>query len=451
MHKQANRRILLIDDLAAIHDDFRKILCGDAGNVALDAAEALLFGEQAAREAGPAFTLDCASQGQEGLALVQAALQAGRPYALAFVDMRMPPGWDGLETIGHLWQADPALQVVICTAHSDHSWEEVTTTLDAHDRLLILKKPFDAIEVRQMASALTEKWNLARSAECRLDELQCRLLQSEKLASLGLLAAGVAHEINNPLAFLASNFGVLETYHEALFCMLDACEAALGAQGDAGLVAQLERDQARLGIRRLRADTPLLMAQSRDGMQRVSRIVKSLKDFSRVESGNSWEKADLHAGIESTLHIIAAQLRAAGAVVKEYGQLPLVECQPMELNQVFLNLLVNAAQAAGAGGKGAITIRTRMEGGHAVVEIADNGCGIPSDVLPRIFDPFFTTKPIGKGTGLGLSISHGIVRRHDGRIEVESQPDRGTRFSVYLPLQARTGTLQEEAFHGSIA
>lgn len=435
MSNQLNRRILLIDDLTAIHDDFRKILCGATNNAALNEAEGLLFGDTAVTDGDTGFELDCASQGQVGLAMVQTALNAGRPYALAFVDMRMPPGWDGLETIGHLWQAAPDLQVVICTAHSDHSWEEVTSTLEARDRLLILKKPFDTIEVRQMASALTEKWNLARSVEDRMHELQCRLIQSEKLASLGLMAAGVAHEINNPLAFLTSNFGVLEQYHDALFGMLDVHAGAMVSIADATVAARLSEECSRLGIDRLRADTPILMAQSRDGMQRVSRIVKSLMQFSRVDSGNGREMADLHAGIDSTLHIIASELNATAVVVKDYGQLPLVECQPMELNQVFLNLLVNAAQSMN-GQRGKITIRTRVDHGHAVVEIADNGCGIPPDVMPRVFDPFFTTKPVGKGTGLGLSISHGIIRQHKGRIEVHSHPGQGTSFKVSLPLHA---------------
>src|ERR1035437_8058979 len=169
MNTPPNRRILLVDDMPAIHEDFHKILAlRDDG---LSAVEAALFGDEPAA-AAIAFELDSAYQGQEGLAKVQSSLQADRPYAMAFVDMRMPPGWDGVQTIEHLWQADPRLQVVICTAYSDTSWDEVLTRLDARDRLLILKKPFDSIEVRQLAATLTAKWEMTRQAVVRLAGLE---------------------------------------------------------------------------------------------------------------------------------------------------------------------------------------------------------------------------------------------------------------------------------------
>ena len=176
-----NRRVLLIDDMPTIHEDFRKILLPAASaKSALAAAEAALFGDAppaAASPAGPGFELDSAYQGQEGLARLQQARAAGRPYALAFVDMRMPPGWDGVETIARLWDEDPELQVVICTAFADTSWDEVLTRLEARDRLLILKKPFDAIEVLQLANALCAKWNAVKQVRRHVDELEARVAE----------------------------------------------------------------------------------------------------------------------------------------------------------------------------------------------------------------------------------------------------------------------------------
>ena len=172
MNPTQNRRILLVDDMPTIHEDFRKILLPpSAAKSALEAAKAALFDDEVKSVEAP-FELDSAYQGEEGLAKVQASLAAGRPYAMAFVDMRMPPGWDGVETIEHLWRADPRLQVVICTAYSDTSWEEVLTRLDASDRLLILKKPFDNIEVRQLASALTANGYATRQSGLQIDQLE---------------------------------------------------------------------------------------------------------------------------------------------------------------------------------------------------------------------------------------------------------------------------------------
>jgi signal transduction histidine kinase len=382
---------------------------------------------------------------------------------MAFVDMRMPPGWNGIETIERLWREDPQLQVVICTAYSDTPWEEVLERLDARDRLLILKKPFDAIEVRQLAHALTAKWqsaqeaashiggletaveertrNLADANQALLAEiadrkrLESQLVQAEKLASIGQLAAGVAHEINNPIGYIFSNFATLEAYLGDLFEMLAAYQSAEPGMGSQEGAAELAALRERLQLEFLKDDVPQLMRESREGIVRVRRIVQDLKDFSRVDSNQDWEFADLHRGIDSTLNIVASEVRYKADVVKEYGELPKVECVPSHLNQVVMNLIVNAAHAIGAE-RGQIVIRTGCEGDESVwLEVADTGCGIPDDIVSRIFDPFFTTKPVGQGTGLGLSLSYGIVQKHQGRIEVRSVKDRGTTFRVTLPVR----------------
>jgi signal transduction histidine kinase len=457
MNTPHNRRILLVDDMPAIHDDFRKILVAQKDE--LSSLESALFGDAPAKVA-ISFELDSAYQGQEGLAKVQAAVAAGEPYAMAFIDMRMPPGWDGVQTIKRLWQLDPLLQVVICTAYADTTWDEVLAELDTSDRLLILKKPFDAIEVHQLAAALTTKWQLTQQAAQQLTlleaavqkrtqelsqanaalqseiierkQLQLQLLQSEKLASIGQLAAGVAHEINNPIGYIFSNFGSLDRYLTQLFEMISAYEQAESSLGDPGVANHLREMRERVELSYLKEDIPVLMQESRQGILRVRQIVQDLKDFSRADTSQSWQMANLHQGIDSTLNVVANEVKYKADVVKEYGEIEDIECLPSQINQVVMNLLVNAAQAIGEQ-RGRITLRTGSEADEVWLEVADTGSGISPEVLSHIFEPFYTTKPIGKGTGLGLSLSYGIVQKHRGRIEVSSTVGQGTTFRVTLP------------------
>lgn len=263
--------------------------------------------------------------------------------------------------------------------------------------------------------------------------LQSRLVQSEKLASIGQLAAGVAHEINNPLAFLASNFGTLEDYLDKLFELLSAYEQA---EPDAAKHGAVARTRSRVDLAYLKEDIPALVAESRGGMERVGKIVRDLKQFSRVEATQEWEWADLRLGLQSTLNLIGGDLEAVADVKTEFGPMLEIECVPSQLNQVFLNLLQNAAQAIGPE-RGRITVRCGSEGSEVWVEVSDTGAGIAAEALPRIFDPFYTTRPIGKGTGLGLSLSYGIVQNHYGRIDVQSTPGRGSTFRVTLPVSHR--------------
>ena len=275
-----------------------------------------------------------------------------------------------------------------------------------------------------------------KALNAKLSDAQDKLMQSEKLASIGQLAAGVAHEINNPIGYIFSNFGTLEKYLADLFEMLGAYEQAEGALAGTAAGQRLSALRERIELDYLKEDIPTLMAESREGISRVRKIVQDLKDFSRVDAREEWEWVDLHQGIDSTLNIVNNEIKYKADVVKQYGTLPDVECLPSELNQVFMNLLVNAAHAITAE-RGTITIRTGCEDDRVWVEVADNGCGIAKDNLSRIFDPFFTTKPVGKGTGLGLSLSYGIVKKHAGRIDVSSEPGLGTSFRLSLP-QRRT-------------
>jgi two-component system, NtrC family, sensor kinase len=267
----------------------------------------------------------------------------------------------------------------------------------------------------------------------KLEDTHSQLVQSEKMASLGQLAAGLAHEINSPVGFVNSNLNTLRGYVTDLLKIIDgyeAEEAGLGEEARRRIAAL--REQVELAL--LREDALAVVEESQEGLRRVRGIIRDLMDFSHV-SDAQWQQADLHKGLDSTLNIASNEVKYVADVIKEYGELPEVECLPSQLNQVFLNMLINAAQAI-RGKRGTITVRTgRVGGDHVFVEIADNGEGIPPESLKRIFDPFFTTKPVGKGTGLGLALSYGIIARHRGRIEVRSQPGEGTTFRTILPVK----------------
>ncbi len=292
----------------------------------------------------------------------------------------------------------------------------------------------DITERKAQQLMLTETLNRQRQLNKRLEEAHNQLLQSEKMASIGQLAAGIAHELNNPIGFVHSNLGTLDGYLHDLMAVVDAYDKAADSLGeDAPSMVAVSQVKAERDFAFLKDDVFNLVAESKDGLGRVRRIVQDLKSFSRVGESD-WKEADLRQGIESTLNIVWNELKYKCQVIKDYGDLPPVYCLISQLNQVFMNLLVNAGQAIEK--QGVITIRTRRRDDDWVcVEISDTGKGIAPEHIDRIFEPFFTTKPVGKGTGLGLSLSYGIVERHRGRIEVESRLDHGSTFRVLLPIQ----------------
>ena len=266
----------------------------------------------------------------------------------------------------------------------------------------------------------------------KLHNAQNQLLQSDKMASIGQLAAGVAHEINNPIGYVNSNLGALKKYLKDIFTMLEAYEQAeplLAPNPDTAARVKALRDK--LDIEFLKNDIGALMKESEEGISRVKKIVQDLKDFSHVDE-SEWQFVDLHKGLESTLNVVRNEIKYKVEVIKEYGDLQKVECLPSQINQVFMNILVNAAHAIE--NLGTITIRTGMQGEEAWVEFADTGKGIQPENLKRIFEPFFTTKPVGKGTGLGLSLSYSIIQKHHGRITVASEVGKGTTFRIFLPV-----------------
>jgi len=435
-----NRRVLVVDDNRAIHGDFRKVL-GERSHEqsALADLEAALFGQTPPRAPVEPFLIDSAYQGQEARGLVEKARDEGKPYAVAFVDMRMPPGWDGVETAQRLWEIDPELQIVVCTAYSDYSWEELLGKLEAYaERFLILKKPFDHVEVRQLATSLARKWSLARQARARVDELEAlvgertraireaherlqrevtqrhrmeaQLRRAQKLEALGRLAAGIAHEINNPLAFVIAN---LQYVREAMELPPER-------------LAQAPLDELAAAL-----------AEACVGGDRIKQIVRDLKAFAQPHD-ESLAVVDVRPVLEFSLKMAGAEIRRRAQLVTRIDDVPAVWAISGRLEQVFVNLLVNAAQAIepGAVERNQIRVTVRRLDDDVAVEITDTGAGIPAANLDRIFDPFFTTKPVGVGTGLGLSICHSIVTAFGGDLTVESEEGKGSTFRVTLPSAA---------------
>jgi two-component system, NtrC family, sensor kinase len=434
---ERNRRILVIDDLPDLHADFRKLLCPRANAAALEVdrfASELLGQKQQAARSEVAFQVDCALQGKQGLELVRRALEEGQPYAMAFVDMRMPPGWDGLETVEAIWREDPDLEVVISTAYSDYSEEELAARLGATDQLLILKKPFDPVEVRQLALALTEKWTLRQLTRVQTAELERRaarrtrelsavnlllaaemkrheetlaeLHRAEHLAAAGTLAAGVAAELETSLQRLSSSVEALERR----------------AASEAGAEA---------------------LSQAAQATRRMAGLVKGL---SRVASAAQPPRAtlDINRALTSALEVFSEGIRACADLKVDLATLPPIECSPADLNLVLIGLVDSAIGAVEEarkrrGGLGRIAVSTRLEQEEAVIRVSDSGEGFRGEMGDKLFAPYFAGGEGGRAARPGLAAAWAIVvSQHGGRLAVESEPGGGATLVVRLPLRART-------------
>jgi two-component system, NtrC family, sensor kinase len=368
------------------------------------------------------YEVTLATNGAEAWRLFQDA-----PVSVLITDWMMPE-MDGPELIRRIRAAQTPgyLYAILLTAKAQK--EDLIAGMDAGADDF-LTKPFDRDELRVRLRAAERLVNLEASlAEQNrvLRETQAALVQSEKLASLGQLAAGVAHEINNPVAYVTNNFAVLRRDMQGALAAL-----AAHRRGDPAEAARLEKET---DVDYLRANFARTCDKTLEGLHRVRDIVRNLRDFARLDEAE-FKEADLNAGLGSTIEIVQHQCKEKGVrIERSFGPIPQVLCHPGKLNQVFLNLLMNAIQACGRGG--VVTARTRADSdGGVVIEVRDNGCGIRPEHRSRLFEPFFTTKPVGQGTGLGLSVSFGIVRDHGGAIEVDSEVGRGTTFRVRLPLK----------------
>ncbi len=290
----------------------------------------------------------------------------------------------------------------------------------------VLERTADLHAVNQ---TLEQEKELQATLIKKLEEAQNQLLQSERMASIGQLAAGVAHEINNPVGFVSSNLGSLQHYVADLLHLVATYEQ-LETQLPDSAMAEIAHVKNEVDLVFMRNDVTDLLAESIDGLKRVTRIVLDLKNFSHVDEAER-QLSNLETGLESTLRVVWNELKYKAEVIKEFAGIDQIECFPFQLNQVFMNLLVNASHAIE--GKGTITICTGQDDKQVWVEIQDSGGGIKPEHLKRIFEPFFTTKPVGKGTGLGLSLAYSIVQKHNGHIEVQSEEGKGSQFKVILP------------------
>ncbi|MEM6254882.1 MAG: ATP-binding protein [Cyanobacteria bacterium P01_D01_bin.156] len=289
-------------------------------------------------------------------------------------------------------------------------------------------------ELRMSHEETQHQAQLLENTLKELQQTQAQLIHGEKMASLGKTVAGIAHEINNPVSFIHGNLDHAESAFQDLFSLVKQFQAIVPVPPTelADLIDSIDLDF-------LAVDTPRLLDSMREGTTRIRNIVGSLKTFSRLDEA-SFKQIDIHQSIDSALELLQPQLRAqkhrsAIRVIKQYGQLPLVECQARQLNQVFSHLLANAIDAVTNTETPTIQVITDIYDHGIEVQILDNGIGIPKDIQPRIFDPFFTTKPVGQGTGLGLSVCHQIiVQSHKGQLTCQSQENQGTQFTISLPV-----------------
>ncbi len=442
-----NLRILLVDDQAQLHDDYKKILAlEDIGGAEFDSLEADFFGESETKAELPTYEIESAFQGEEAVEMVRQANADGKPFALAFMDVRMPPGIDGIETIKRIREIDTRLQFVISTAYADYVWEDIFEEFGPNDDIVFLRKPFDSTEVHQLASTLTEKWNLSLQAKLKMSELegmvqnrteeleaanhelanalnelreaQTRLVNTEKIAALGKLVAGVAHEVNTPIGAVVSSSDVIKR-------AVDRVEEKVEQAQSLDVLRDDKKFQQALGLMRDSNATILTAGK------RIDSIIRSLKTFSRVDEAER-KKVDLRDGLDSTLTVLQHDLGDRITVIREYEDIPEINCYPGELNQVFLNLVSNAIAAID--GAGTITIQTQHENGRVLIAIRDTGRGIKPAQLEKLFDFDFQRRSQRVKLGWGLATCRQVVHRHKGEIKVASEPGKGSVFTVILPV-----------------
>jgi PAS domain S-box-containing protein len=292
----------------------------------------------------------------------------------------------------------------------------------------LIKKNQEIEESRKNIQITLERLGAAYE---ELKTTQAKILQQEKMASIGQLAAGVAHEINNPMAFIASNLGTLDKYIRRLKDFIQAQSEAIKSLKATDAIKQLDKKRKELKLDYTIDDIDLLVKESSDGLERVQKIVRGLNRFSRMDDAE-YKDTNINECIESSINIVWNELKHKATLHKDYGNLSPTKCYPQKLNQVFINLLINAIHAIEK--KGKIKIKTWEKGSSIWVTVSDTGCGIPRENQSKIFEPFFTTKEVGKGTGLGLSISYEIMQRHKGEISFESKEGRGTTFTIRMPI-----------------
>ncbi|MCQ8104809.1 response regulator [Methylomonas sp. SURF-2] len=391
------------------------------------------------------YSVLAATSGPRALEIAHATPQPD----LILLDIMMP-GMDGYEVMNKLKESPQTrdIPVIFVTALTSDLDESRGFELGAVDYIYkpcnlatLSARVGTQIELKKARDRLRDQNSfLEADLQRRLREnqlIQLELLENEKLAAIGQLAAGIAHEINNPLGFIYSNFNTLQNYNREIFELLDAYECYVGETDNLPeLLEKIQRLKVEKELDFLRRDMKELLLECRDGLTRVRDIIQNLRQFA---DGNDseWQLTDINNALEVTLGIFAHGMNGALKIHKDFADIPPIQCLPARLNQVFLSLLVNASQAIETAGD--IFVRTGHDQQQIWVEITDTGHGIAPEHLPHVFEPFFSTHPLGKSIGLGLSTSQSIVGAHHGKIEVSSTPNQGTTFTVRLPVRQETG------------
>jgi two-component system NtrC family sensor kinase len=389
------------------------------------------------------YSCSAAANSDEALAYLER-----EPFALVISDVIMP-GRSGVELLREISTRFPDTAVIMASGIDRTQRVLDAVRLGAYDYLL---KPCDLDVLEMSVERALERRTLLRDArrykmdlekrnvelrqsKMKLERLQAQLVHNEKMASLGQLAAGIAHELNNPAGFIYGNMEILSECAEGLERLLGFYDAA---SLPTEIAAQVGKVKAEIDYEHTLADLAMIIGDCLHGAERIRDVVQNLRIFSRLDEAEL-KKIDIHEGIESTLRLLSRYYTAGRITLqRDYAALPPVDCYAGQLNQVWMNLLVNAAQSVGDSGE--VLIRTQLVEEKVTITISDTGSGIAPEHLSKIFDPFFTTKPVGEGTGLGLSITYGIIERHGGSIRVESHLGRGTTFTLVLPVDLGTQT-----------
>ncbi|MHC4226850.1 MAG: ATP-binding protein [Planctomycetota bacterium] len=432
--KETIHRILIVDDNPNIHKDFQTILVEEEESTDLSVLRSEVFGNKTSGNVVKSiYELDFASQGKEGCKKIEQARSEGRPYELAFVDMRMPPGWDGLKTIEHIWKVDPNVQIVICTAYSDYSWGEITERLGKSENLLILKKPFDSAEVAQLASALTEKWILARQASLKTEQLE-RMVEArtDELEEANDQLKEEIAERQEAQQRQAELIKKVDNINKELkdFASIVSHDLKAPLRGIKSLASWISDDCSDKLSEQANEQINLLL----DRVKRMHNLIDGVLQYSRVDRT---EERPLEVNLESFIPEAIDMLAPPKNIkITIEDKMPVINCEETHIMQLFQNLLSNAIRYMDKP-KGWIKVGCVEDGDFWKFSIADNGSGIEKKHFEKIFTMFHTlpASEESEGTGVGLTVAKKLVELHGGSIWVESKVGEGSTFFFTLPKQ----------------